>query len=374
MGLIRDRGPVSRAQIARQSGMSKPTVSLALSSLEASRLVREAGRSSGGKGPSAILYELNPSAGWVVGIDVGRHWLRAAIADLTGQIVSRRDERARVKSAADLIRQIGEVAHALATDAGIRWRQVTVATVGSPGVFHPEIGQVALAHSLPGWGRQGLVEAVRRELGTNVLLENDVNLAALGEQWHGLGKGVDDYVYLHLGTGVGLGIVTGGELYRGHSGAAGEVGYLPLVGTDPVQPRSRRRGALDETAGASAVVDRARQIGMAPPLTAKSVFESARAGDAKARRVVAFESERIALTVAAVTAVLDPELVILGGGIGSNGDLLLESIVAKLRAVSPFRPRIEISSLRQDATLHGAVWQALQAAQDQLFDRGEVSA
>ena len=107
MGLIRDRGPVSRAQIARESGLSKPTVSLALTSLESSRLVREAGRSSGGKGPSAILYELNPSAGWVVGIDVGRHWLRAAIADLTGRIVSRRDERARVKSAAELIRQIG---------------------------------------------------------------------------------------------------------------------------------------------------------------------------------------------------------------------------------------------------------------------------
>jgi predicted NBD/HSP70 family sugar kinase len=374
MGLIRDRGPVSRAQIARESGLSKPTVSLALTSLESSRLVREAGRSSGGKGPSAILYELNPSAGWVVGIDVGRHWLRAAIADLTGRIVSRRDERARVKSAAELIRQIGEVAHALATDAGIRWRQVTVATVGSPGVFHPEIGQVALAHSLPGWGRQGLVEAVRRELGTNVLLENDVNLAALGEQWYGLGRGVDDYVYLHLGTGVGLGIVIGGELHRGHSGAAGEVGYLPLVGTDPVQPRSRRRGALDEMAGASALVERARRIGMTPPLTAKSVFESARLGDAKGRRIVEFESDRIALTIAAVTAVLDPELVILGGGIGSNGDLLLEPVVAKLRAVSPFRPRIEISSLRQDATLHGAVWQALQAAQDQLFDRGKVSA
>jgi predicted NBD/HSP70 family sugar kinase len=374
MGLIRDRGPVSRAQIARESGLSKPTVSQALASLEASRLVREAGRSSGGKGPSAILYELNPSAGWVVGIDVGRQWLRAAIADLTGRIVSRRDERAQVKSADGLLHQVGEVAHALATDAGIRWQQVTVATVGSPGVFHPEIGQVALAHSLPGWGRQGLVEAVRRELGTNVLLENDVNLAALGEQWHGLGAGVDDYVYLHLGTGVGMGIVLGGELYRGHTGAAGEVGYLSLAGTDPVQPRSRRRGALDETAGASAVVDRARRLGMRPPLTAKAVFEAARAGDAKARRVVAYETERITLTVAAAAAVLDPELVILGGGIGSNGDLLLEPVVTRLRAMSPIRPRIEISSLREDATLHGAVWQALQAAQDQLFDRGEVSA
>ena len=374
MGLIRDRGPVSRAQIARESGLSKPTVSQALMSLESARLVREAGRSSGGKGPSAILYELNPSAGWVVGIDVGRDWLRAAIADLTGRLVSRRDERARVRSAAGLIRQIGEVAHALATDAGIRWREVTFATVGSPGVFHPEIGQVALAHSLPGWGRQGLVEAVRRELGTNVLLENDVNLAALGEQWHGLGRDADDYIYLHLGTGVGMGIVIGGELYRGHSGAAGEVGYLPLAGTDPVRPRSRRLGALDETAGASAVVDRGRRLGMAGPLTAKRVFEAARLGDAKARKVVAYESERIALTVAAATAILDPELVILGGGIGSNGDLLLEPVVAKLRAMSPFRPRIEISSLRQDAMLHGAVWQALQAAQDQLFDRGEVSA
>jgi predicted NBD/HSP70 family sugar kinase len=201
-----------------------------------------------------------------------------------------------------------------------------------------------------------------------------VNLAALGEQWHGLGKGVDDYVYLHLGTGVGMGIVAGGELYRGHTGAAGEIGYLPLAGTDPVRPRSRRRGALDETAGASAIVERARRAGMSPPLTARSVFEAARRGEARASRVVASEAERIAVTVAAAAAMLDPELVILGGGIGSNGDLLLEPVIQRVRAMSPFRPRIEISALREDATLHGAVWQALQAAQDQLFDRGEVPA
>src|SRR6476659_6454972 len=115
--LIRRTGTTSRAQIARESRLSKPTVSLALGGLIEAGLVHEVGRATGGKGPSAILYELNPSAGWVVGIDVGRHWLRAAIADLTGRIVSRRDERARVKSAAELIRQIGEVAHALATDA-----------------------------------------------------------------------------------------------------------------------------------------------------------------------------------------------------------------------------------------------------------------
>ena len=212
-------------------------MSQALAGLQQAGLVREAGRSRGGKGPTAILYQLNPRAGWVVGIDVGRKWLRAAIADVTGEFVARRDERARVRSASTLIAQIGEIAHGLASDAGIRWGQVTFAAVGSPGVYEPGRGEVALAYSLPGWGRQGLVELVQRELGTKTEFENDVNLAALGERWHGLGKDVQDFVYLHLGTGVGLGIIVNGELYRGSSGAAGEVGYLPLWKTDVARPR-----------------------------------------------------------------------------------------------------------------------------------------
>jgi len=116
---VRTIGPVSRAQIARVTALSKPTVSQALANLVEARLVREAGRSSGGKGPTAALYELNPRAGWVVGIDVGRHWVRAAIADVTGTFVARRDERARVKSAKSLITQIGTIAHGLAADAGM---------------------------------------------------------------------------------------------------------------------------------------------------------------------------------------------------------------------------------------------------------------
>jgi predicted NBD/HSP70 family sugar kinase len=369
---VRRIGPVSRAQIARETALSKPTVSQALVALLEGGLVREAGRTSGGKGPTAVLYELNPQAGWVVGIDVGRDWVRAAIADVTGEFVARRDERAQVKSAATLITQIGAIAHGLAADAGIKWRQVTFATVGSPGVFEPERRQVALAHALPGWGRQGLVELVQRELGTKVAFENDVNLAALGEQWHGLGKGVSDFVYLHLGTGVGMGLVLNGELYRGSAGAAGEVGYLPLAETDIRDPSSRRRGALDAAASASGVVADARRLGVESPLTAKRVFDEARQGSRKAQRVVAREVHRIALTIAAVSSVLDPELVILGGGIGSNGDLLLEPVDRELQTLSPFRPRIEVSALRQEATLYGSVSMALQAAQDQLFARGEA--
>ncbi|MEO8475660.1 MAG: ROK family transcriptional regulator [Actinomycetota bacterium] len=369
---IRHTGPVARAQIARDTGLSKPTVSQALSNLERARLVREAGRTSGGKGPTALLYELNPRAGWVVGLDVGRHWVRAAIADVTGDIVARRDERARVRSAATLIGQLGEIAHGLASEAGIRWQQVTFAMVGSPGVFEPTRGQVALAHNLPGWGRQGLVEAVQRELGTNIAFENDVNLAAMGERWRGLGRGVDDFVYFHVGTGVGLGLVLNGELFRGARGAAGEIAYLPIGAPDPHERRSRRRGTLERSLGADGVVVAARLEGMKPPLTAKKVFAAARRGDDRALRVVAGVAEHIAVAIAAVVPVVDPELVILGGGIGHNGDLLLAPVISELRALSPFAPRVDVSALGEDAAVVGAVAMALRAAQDRLFARTDA--
>ena len=172
-------------------------------------------------------------------------------------------------------------------------------------------------------GRSGLAQAVQEELGTKVAFENDVNLAALGEQWLGLGKDVENFVYLHVGTGVGAGLILRGELYRGHTGAAGEVGYLP-IGGDPRDKVLRRRGVLDTEAGASGVVATARRLGMVPPLSARKVFAAARRGDRIARRVVELEADRIALAAAAIVPIVDPELVVLGGGIGRNGDLLLE--------------------------------------------------
>jgi len=365
--LIQRGSPASRAQVARDSGLSKPTVSLGLAALLEAGLVREVGRSSGGRGPSAVLYELNPEAGWVAGIDVGRRWVRAAIADITGTIVARRHERARVSSARALIGQIGAIARGLAGDAGIDWDQVVHATVGSPGVFEPTRGAVTLAPNLPGWGRHGLVEALLGELGTQVGVENDVNLAAVGERWKGLGRGVRDFGFLSIGTGVGMGLVLGGELYRGSRGAAGEVGYLP-VGSDPHDPHVRRRGAFEEATNAAGVVRTAREAGMTGPLTPQKVFALARRGDPTACEVVATEARRLALGLAVVVAVVDLELVVLGGGIGGNADLLLEPLERELRALSPLRPRLAASALGEDAVLQGAVATSLAAAQDWLFD------
>jgi len=367
--LIHNRGPLSRAQVARVSGLSKPTVSLALTGLLASNLVREVGRSRGDRGPSALLYEVNPSAGCVVGIDVGRKWVRAAIADISGRIVARRDERARVTSQRTLIGQIGAIAHQLAGEAGVAWSDVTQATLGSPGVFDPERGYVAMAPNLPGWGRHGLVEAVREQLGSNVSFENDVNLAALAERDHGLGGNVRNFVLLSVGTGIGMAMVVDGKLRRGAHGAAGEIAYLPIGPGDPKDPANRRRGTFEESAAAAGIVREAKHLGIRGPLSAETVFSAARRGVRAAQRVVDIEAARLALAIATIAPVLDPELVVLGGGVGRNGDLLLEPIERELRQLLPFKPKVAVSPLGDDAVLHGAISIALEAARERVFAR-----
>ena len=167
------------------------------------------GAPSGGKGPTAVLYELNPRAGWVVGIDVGRDWVRAAIADVTGEFVARRDERARVKSARTLItadrcdraRPGRRRGHPVAA-GDVRDRR-------EPGRARarPRSGRPRLQPARVGAVRDSSRRAA--ELGTKTAFENDVNLAALGEQWHGSARGVENFVYLHLGTGVGMGLDPG---------------------------------------------------------------------------------------------------------------------------------------------------------------------
>lgn len=367
--LLRREGAMSRADMARTSGLSKPTVSQALAGLEAAGLVHTAGRTEGRKGPGAALYELNPRSGLVVGLDVGRNWVRGALADITGGILARRKQRT-ARSGALLVEQIGSLARGLADDVAVDWDDVTQVAVGHPGVLDVSRGRLSLAPNLPGRGRRDLLEAVRGQLGEDVAFENDVNLAALGELTHGAARGVGNFVFLWVGTGVGLGIVIDGRLYRGAAGAAGEIGYMPIGLADPHDRANRRRGALEEAASAAGIVRTARELGLQRPVSPKSIFAAARAGDELARRVVAAEAGRIALAIAAVTPVLDPELVVLGGGIaGGGGDLLVDLAGRELEQLSPFRPRIEVSELGEDAVLQGAVSIALATAQDRVFNR-----
>ncbi len=363
--LIRESGPISRAQIARESGLSKPTVSLALDRLVDRSVVREVGRTSGGKGPAALLYQLDPGAGTVVGIDVGRGWIRAAVADLSGQVVAQQSRRNAVRSASAVIDLLGVLLEDLLRDAGVRRSEVTSWVLGTPGIVRPGASNLELATNLPGWGKASVLEKLRDLVG-DVVLENDVNLATIAEHRFGRGRGVDDFVVVSIGTGVGMGLVLGGQLYAGATGAAGEIGFLPIG--DAVG-RKAKRGLLEADTGAAAVVRDARNRGMTGRLTAESVFNAAREGDSVALSVVEAEAGRVGLAVAAVASVVDPALVVLGGGIGHNADLLLDGVQRRLVEVSPLRPEIAVSDLGKDAVLRGAIATALDLARSEVFDK-----
>lgn len=357
--------PASRAQLARDTGLSKPTVSSALAALAAAGLVREAGRHAPERGRAAVLYAPDPSAGYALGVDIGRDWLRVALADLDGAVVARRDVRNRARTSGAMADLVVATARDVVAGSGVPAARVVHAVVGTPGVYDPAERRVRYSAHLPGWGRAGLVDRMRERLGVPLAVHNDANLAALGEHSFGVGAGSRLFVYVMIGTGLGMGIVADGRLFTGAHGAAGEIGYLPWPARSP--------GILEDAVSAEAVVRTARGLGVgsgaAGPLTAKAVFEAARSGDPAAVAAVRQEGERLAHTVAAVAAVLDPDLVVLGGGVGHSADLLLRTVDATLRDLTPLRPRVAASALGEDAVLLGAVATALGAAREVVFTR-----
>src|SRR5215211_3820224 len=272
LGYLRRAGPSSRPELARIAGLSKPTVSQALANLESAGLVRPVGPATPSLGRTAMLYEVDPTAGYVVGVDIGRAWIRVAAADLSGEIVARRDERNRARSATALVKSVGEVAHEVIAAAGLTWEQVAHTVVGGPGVFDPDSDRLSLAPNVPGWSRPGVMSTLREALRPTVTLDNDANLAAVGERTYGSGRDARTFVYVSVGTGIGMGVIIDGELYRGAHGAAGEVGYLPLGAEGGGGAAARRRGIMEEAASADAVVRTAKRLGMEGATSAKGVF------------------------------------------------------------------------------------------------------
>lgn len=202
------------------------------------------------------------------------------------------------------------------------------------------------------------------------MVENDANLAALGEYRSGAARGVGTFVCLMIGTGIGMGIVVDGTLFRGAHGAAGEVGYLPYGWPADDSRVTPRQGMLEAAAAARSVVEVAAANGLTAARSAKDVFALARDGDERAVHAVHAEAERLAFVVASVSAVIDPELVVLGGGVGSaNTDLLREPMERLLNRTTPLVPRIAAAELGAGAVLAGAVATGLRTARDVVFDR-----
>ncbi|RRD45880.1 ROK family transcriptional regulator [Tessaracoccus sp. OH4464_COT-324] len=357
------QGPTTRPELARASGLSQPTVIAALNELVEARLVVPVGNDARELGRPAKLYQANAAAASVIAIDIGRVWVRVAVVDIAGGELYRHDVRNVARSATSLVELISaEVSQAKAKSQVEPGRMHAV--IGSPGVFAPKRGVVDYADQLPGWHRPRLVSLLVEELGMQVQIENDVNLAALAESIHGRASRYESFAYFHIGTGAGLATVINGRLHRGFHGAAGELAYL--LTTTGADGGVR---VLEDIVSARALTSSAREVGLEDPAP-EAVLRSAAAGDPKARRVMDRFIEGISAAVIAINAVLDPECIILGGGIGTCLQDYVAEIGDAVARRSPFHVDLAIADLHADATLRGAIDLGLRVARDSAFELG----
>jgi predicted NBD/HSP70 family sugar kinase len=363
---IRSGAPISRAEISRRAGISKPTVSLALRALVDAGLVRESEHDPDGPSYGAVFFEPVPDAALVLGLDLGARFVRGAVCDLAGTTRVRQDVELGSADARVALEAIVGLGASLVEATGAATDLVDGVVVGVPGVVD-DAGRIHLSHFTSLEGRD-LAGELERGLERPVTLMNDINLAATGEHWRGVARGVDDFAFLSVGTGLGMGLVLDGELRQGRHGAAGELDYGLVGFGEGIDPCASAVTAF----AAELVAREGTATVLVPPFEPREVFAAARGGDRFAREVVAEVARRIALHIAPVAAVADIGLVVLGGGIGANGDLLLERIRSLLGEWLPYPPRVEISSLGEAAVLSGALAVGLRAALDNVFSRARV--
>ncbi len=365
---VRQDGPLSRADLARMSGLSKPTVALAIANLEHDGLLRVAGHRTGVRGPAAVLYEIRPEAGYVLGLDIGREFVRGALADLSGAVRARASQKAHATTTQGRLAELTALGNVLATSAGVTRAKVTQTVIGSPGVYDPERGALMMAGNLPGWEQPVVLTELRRLFGRATVVENDVDVAALAERDHGDGRGVDTFAFVSVGTGLGMGLVIEGKLHRGAHGAAGEIAYLPLSNGEVDAAQAKRRGTLEVAASASAVVRAAKREGLRGSLSARRIFAEATRGDLAAQAIVRDEATLIAKALASIIAVIDPELIVLGGGIGQAPGFAAE-VGTALEMLAPVVPEIRVSALGDDAVVDGCLAAGMERAWHRILER-----
>jgi predicted NBD/HSP70 family sugar kinase len=391
---IRAGAPISRAELARVTGLSKPTVNGAVELLLESGYLTErvADIDDGARrpGPRARLLSFRGDLGHVLGIDIGANKVLVVVADLAGEVLGsiRRRTSAHERQTADALLDLVNAAtdDALAA-AGVERSSLKAVAVGTPGVVDPESGRVTLAPQLGGWEGIRLGSRLELTFPCSVLVDNEVHLSVLGERWRGAAQGIDDALYVQVGVGIGGGVLIGGDVYRGAGGAAGEMGYLPVVDDDDDAGRNGL-GPFEHAAGATAFARLGRRAAVAgesrallelaggdlDAIDAEVVFAAADGGDEAAKRILDVLLGRLARGIASAVTILNPSTVIVGGGLSRAGERLLEPLERLMTALVPVPPRLVLSTLGDESVALGATRLALQAVEERLFDVGAQEA
>ena len=360
-------GEFTRAELINDTGLSAPTVGSLASALIRVGLLNELGTgpSRGGRRPARMQF--NARYGFVAGIDIGPTRTRLGLADLRGQLVARRIVcTPNDVDPPTLLARLADEVRALVTEAELSPDRLLAVGVGAPGAVDRRRGMVvALAPNLKGWSEVPVETILRSALAVPVVVENDVNLAVLGEHWKGAARGHDTCVFLNFGTGIGAGIMVNGHLYHGHHSLAGEIGLM-CMGPQYVDTDFGSRGCLETLSGLGALKAQWHRDAADSPDWVADLFRAAANGDASARQIVDDAGTILGIAAANVCSVLDPSLVVLGGSLVVQGDALVDRVRRIIGRVIPTPPPVVVSDLEKDAPLWGSLLVATHEARASL--------
>jgi len=375
--LLREHNPCSKADLVRLSGLSAPTVSSAVSYLETLGLTESLGdgESSGGRPPGLLRFRA--SHGYVAGVDIGGTRLRMMLSDLNGTVITQwstqfTDKQKTPKTVCALVQQGLKV---MCHEGGTSLKKVLHITAGAPGITNVNSGVVISAPNLKMWNEVPLRAMIEKQTGIPALIENDTNLAAVGEHWHGSAAGMDNFIFVALGTGVGAGIFLQGQLHHGFAWSAGEIGYMGVSGVPREPLRVRSTGQLERAIGGAGIeaewLRLLKHAGSASDetltrLRAPQIFDLALDGDRLAGEVLLYTARILANCLVDLALSLNPETIVLGGGVGSHPELC--RLTQKLLQQNELaRPALCASTLGTQAQLHGAISLSLSAIESTLL-------
>jgi predicted NBD/HSP70 family sugar kinase len=374
---LHESGPLRLGDLSGRTELSRQTVAQVVASLADDGLVEYVDAEQDGhrsRGRPARLVRLRPDAAHVVGIDIGPHKTLVMVADLTGGIVAEdRGDSSHLRSREEIFAHVRTQVRATLTRTGVRHESVRAVAVGTPGIVEAEYGVVVKAPNMPDWTSVDLADRFRSAFGCPVMVENDVNLAVLAERWRGEGQQAEILVALQWGSRVGAGILVGDRLLRGAHGAAGEVGFLPADDQDLPVGRTGLgpfEGWVGTTAIAALSPTRApsgRHPLAAEPDLSTVVLAAVRTGDPAALEVIDKIAARFVHGLAPLMLILDPDLVVIGGGVANAGPPLLDALERHIRGRTLIRPALALSMLGDRAVALGATRLALDNLEEQFF-------
>ncbi len=349
---IEEHSPISRADIGKIIGLTPPTVSAIVKNLIERNIVQEIGKgnSSGGKKP--ILLQLNPETAFTIALDLGaENGLRIALLNLSYQIVHEKNgpkiESFHSQKLKNILRLI--IKNFL-KEINVPKDKIVQICIGVPGIIDFKERKLTVAPYL-NW-EISLDDLTPTDIEIPIIFENDVNLMALGEKFNGIAQGFNDFVFVGERNGIGAGIVINGKLYQGANNAAGEIGYL-FIDPDYAPENPRGYGCLEKLASYRVIVEKASKK-IDKNIRIPDIFKLAVEGNSIALEIIKDNLRFLAYGISNVSCVLDPELIVIGGGISILPSSFLEEIRITLHKLIPFVPRIEFSKLGEDGVLIGA--------------------